>query len=250
MPVEHADAYVEKRLSSRERGEPEAVLRLRSEAALLAKLSTLSVTPRLLASGDDDRGPWHRIERVFIPTFAERIERHATLIDPSWIERAVRVTFGALRSLHEAADAAGPLMVVHGDLSPANIALDDPASIAVVLDFDLAWWREGPMRDDGAFRGTIAYVAPEVARGERPTTKSDLFALAATLLHGVMGAPPRSGQSFPALLAMAAEAPLLQAEHHAIAARGPGHDALVRCLAHDPAHRPDSARAVLATLGT
>ena len=251
MPVEHAEDHVEKRLSAREKGEPEAIARLRSEAALLARLSGLGVTPRLLESGEDARGPWHRVERVPFPTLAERLARAGGPLDPSWIERAIRAAFGALATLHEAADASGPLLVVHADLSPANIAIDDTGTRAVLLDLDLAWWREGPARLDGTFRGTVAYVAPEVARGERPTPQSDLFALAATFLHAVTGAPPRVGSTFAALLAMAPEAPQLGHEHeHArerLAARGPGHAAVIACLAQAPADRPASARAVLAT---
>ena len=247
MSVAHSEDYVEKRLSSREAEEPEAVARLRSEAALLARLSGLGITPRLLESGEDGRGPWHRIERITIPTLAERLaQRSGRPLETAWIERAVEATFTALATLHDAVDASGPLGVVHADLSPANIAIDDEASRAVLLDFDLAWWRDAPARD-GAFRGTIAYVAPEIARGERPTPESDLFALAAVLLHGVTGVPPRSGSSFAALLAEAAEAPLLR-DGRNVAARGPGHAALVACLAHDPALRPASARAVLAML--
>ena len=249
MPVQHTEDHVEKRLSARERGVPEAIARLRSEAALLARLSGLGVTPRLLESGEDAQGPWHRIERVPLPTLAERLARAGGPLDPSWIERAIRAAFGALATLHEAADASGSLLVVHADLSPANIAIDDTGTRAVLLDLDLAWWRDGPARLDGTFRGTVAYVAPEVARGERPAPRSDLFALAATFLHAVTGAPPRVGSTFAALLAMAAEAPLLGHEHERehIAIRGPGHAALIACLAHDPADRPASARAVLAT---
>ncbi|HVH47285.1 MAG TPA: hypothetical protein VM925_33340 [Labilithrix sp.] len=245
MPIEYSEEHVEKRLSPRERSEPEAIARLRSEAMLLSRLSTLRVTPRLLASGEDAAGPWHRIERVHVPTLAARLG-HAPL-DRSWIEHAVRATFAALSLLHEAVDASGPLSVVHADLTPANIAIDDQAARAIVLDFDLAWWRDGPTRD-GAFRGTIGYAAPEIARGERPTTRSDLFSLAATLLHAATGVPPRSGTSFAALLAEAGEAPLLSTVHAALAERGPGHAALLACLAHDPAERPASARSVLAML--
>ena len=248
MPVRVTEDHVEKRLSSRERGEPEAVARLRSEAALLARLSGLGVTPRLLESGEDGYGPWHRIERVRLPTLAELLARANGPLETAWIERAVEVTFDALARLHEAVDTSGPLDVVHGDLSPANVAIDEGASHAMLLDLDLACWREGPARD-GAFRGTVAYVAPELARGERPSPRSDLFALAAALLHAVTGAPPRAGSSFAALLALAAEAPLLRDDRtRDLAARGPGHAALIACLAHDPAHRPPSARAVLAML--
>jgi eukaryotic-like serine/threonine-protein kinase len=238
-----------KRLSPRERTEPEAVARRRSEARLLGLLSESGVTPRLIAAGEDAQGPWHRIERIAIPTLAERLAHvpppHS--LEPAWMERAIRRAYDALAILHEAGDEAGPLGIVHADLSPANIAIDDDASRVVLLDLDLAVWRESPARMDGAFRGTIGYVAPEIARGDAPTQLSDLFALAAALVHGATGRSPRpTGGTMPfaALLAMAAEGPVLEPEIEALAARGLGHAALVACLTHEPARRPGSARAV------
>lgn len=244
MPIAYDTDYVEKRLSSRDRHEPQAMADLRSEATLLSRLSTLRVTPRFIASGDDAGGPWHRIERISLPMLATRL---SAPLETEWIERAVHATFDVLARLHEATDSAGTLSIVHADLSPANIAIDDAGSQAVLLDLNLAWWREGPKRD-GSFRGTIAYVSPEIARGEAPTTRSDLFSLAASLLHAVTGRPPRSGPSFAALVALAGESPILSAEDARLAARGPGHAALLACLAHAPEDRPPSARAVLETL--
>jgi serine/threonine protein kinase len=245
LPVRIADSYLEKRLSSRERGEPEAIARMRSEARLLELLESGGVTPRLLARGEDELGPWHRLERVMVPTAAERVEAHGPL-EPSWVEQAARASFAALAALHEASDERGPLDVVHADLSPTNLAVDDGGARVVVLDLDLAWWRDGPFSHrDGAFRGTIGYAAPELARGERPTPASDLFSLAAVLLYCATGKAPRSGPSFAALLAAAAETPLLGPEHRSLAGRGAGHRTILECLEHDPARRPGSARAAL-----
>lgn len=250
MPIVQAGDHVEKRLTPREAREQEAVARLRSEGALLERLSGLGITPRFVARGEDGLGPWHRIERVEAPTLAARFAAAGGPLAPDFVERAARAAFSALAMLHEAADEHGPLYVVHADLSPTNVAIDEAASRVVILDLDLSWWRDGALREDGAFRGTIDYVAPELARGERPTTRSDLFSLAATLLHGVLGVPPRSGRSdrepsFPALLALAAEAPLLSEADRALATRGPGHAALLGCLELDPNARPSSARAVV-----
>jgi serine/threonine protein kinase len=253
LPTFVTDDYVEKRLSSRERAEPEAVLRLRSEATLLGLLGRSGVTPRLLARGEDAAGPWHRIERVRMPTFGERIAQlPAARFSADWIERAVRASLEALAALHEASDAEGPLRVVHADLSPANVAVDDLGATVVVLDFDLAWWRGGPARD-GAFRGTIGYAAPEIARGEPPSPGSDLFSMAAVLTHAATGVAPRArgnerASSFAALLGAAAETAILSPELRALAARGPGHAQMVQCLEHDPLLRPASAREALASL--
>lgn len=227
---------VEKRLAARDRAEPEAIARLHDEATLLRLLGG-RVTPRFIDAGDDDHGPWLRMEKLAFPTLAQRLE-HAPL-DRAWVDRAARAAFAALAELHQARDDRGALALVHADLSPANLAVDDDATRAVLLDLELASWRDGPARD-GAFRGTVGYCAPEVARGETPTVASDLFALAATLMHALTGVVPRDGPSLPAVLAQAAEQPLV-----VTAALAP---ALAACLAHDAARRPASARAVLALL--
>jgi len=238
------EPVVEKRLSTRERGEAEAATQLRQEAFLLAALAG-RMTPRLVESGTDDEGPWLRMERIVFPTLAGRLEEAGPApLDRSWIARASRAAFAALAELHEATDEHGPLRIVHADLSPANLAVDDAAARAVILDLGLACWRDSAPRD-GAFRGTVGYCAPEVARGETPTIASDLFALAATLVHGATGAVPRDGSLLAAVLAVAAERPLLEDPRVA----GADLDrAILDCLAHDAASRPSSARAVLARL--
>jgi serine/threonine protein kinase len=238
----------EKRLSSRNRAETEAVTRLRGEADLLARLGG-NVTPRLVDTGEDERGPWLRMEKVPFPTLAHRLaeatESGATSLDLAWVERAFRAALEALATLHEAVDADGALSVVHADLSPANLAVDDAGTRAVLLDLELASWRGAPASRDGAFRGTLVYCAPETARGDVPTVASDLFALAATFLHALTGAAPRNGPSFAALLAIAAERPLLD-DHPRLGAAGATHALLASCLAHEPSERPRSARDALA----
>lgn len=247
---EIAPGVMEKRLDDRRRHEPEAVLALRSEAALLAALHGRP-TPYLLDSGEDERGPFFRMQKLAFPTLEVRLDRGDGSFAKAWVDRAIRAAFTALRDLHEASDDRGPLAIVHADLSPSNVAVDDAGCHAALLDLELASSRDSQARD-GAFRGTLTYAAPEIARGEPPTARSDLFALAATFLHLVVGARPRSGASFAALLAHAAEVPLLDAHTDALAtyfAADPVRHAVLRaCLAHDPALRPGSARDVLLEL--
>lgn len=225
-------SFVEKRLTTRARDDAEAMARFRAEAELLRLLGG-RVTPRLVEAGEDERGPFLRMENVGIPILAERMN---AAIDPAWIDRAFLASLAALAVLHE-----GEPPVVHADLSPSNIAVSDDGSKVVILDLGLAFWSGAPPRD-GAFRGTIAYAAPEVARGEMPTSRSDLFSLGAVYLHAATGEHPHEERSFAAALTAVAEIPLLDDRHRALAARGPGHAAMIRCLAHEPAERPASAR--------
>jgi len=222
-------------------------MHLRAEAKLLKALGGI-VTPAFVDAGDDARGPWLRMARVPFPTLAERLENVGGPLAPAWIERCARAAFHALAVVHEARDDSGPLHIVHADISPANLAADSDARHVVLLDFGLSCFRGFPQRD-GAFRGTIAFAAPEVARSEVPTPKSDLFSLAAALVAAAMGKSPRPPLPLPALIAMAADVPIVTSEILVLADRGPAHAALVRCLAHDPALRPDSAREIATMLG-
>lgn len=242
--TEVSPGVVEKRLTDRRRGDPEAALALRHEAFLLRALAGRGA-PKLVDAGDDARGPYVRMEKIEAPTLAERIETQRA--DPAWIDRAIRAAFAALAEVHEAEDDDGPLAIVHGDLAPANVAVDDAGAHAVLLDFELAHFR-GASKYDGAFRGTLAYAAPEVAGGAVPTPASDLFALAATFLHVLTGAPPRTGASFAAALVAAAEHPLPRERLDALLGRSPALAQLHACLAHDPSRRPASARAVVLAL--
>lgn len=246
MRVEHltdpGHGPVIKRLTSRELGEPEAWARLAREGDILEALGG-RVTPRVRARGQDARGPFVELERIPFPTLAEHLERAAGPLDAAFVARVLRAALEALAVVHE-----HELGVVHGDVAPANLVVWPDGARVVLLDFDLALTRTSP-DPDGAFRGTLRYAAPEVARGERPDTRSDLFGLGATMLHAVTGHAPRGATSFPALLAEVAEEPILTEQAaQALAATSPAGAALVACLAHERTQRPPSARAVLARL--
>ena len=91
----------------------------------------------------------------------------------------------------------------------------------------------------GPFRGTLAYAAPEVARGEPFGAPADVFALAASFLHATCGAPPRTTADSAVMLLAAGDCPIdAWAQQAARALPPPLARTLVRCCAFDANERP------------
>ena len=106
-----------------------------------------------------------------------------------------------LRWLHEAAsglDAAHAAGVVHRDVKPANLLLDERDRLAIG-DFGiarLAW--EEQVTQTGQVLGTAAYLAPEQAMGEPAIAASDRYALAVVAFELLTGEKPFQAEHFAA----------------------------------------------------
>ena len=107
----------------------------------------------------------------------------------------------ALRWLREAAsglDAAHAAGVVHRDVKPANLLLDDRDRLGIG-DFGiarLAW--EEQVTQTGQVLGTAAYLAPEQAMGEPATAASDRYSLAVVAFELLTGEKPFQAEHFAA----------------------------------------------------
>jgi len=138
----------------------------------------------------------------------------------------------ALRWLREAADgldAAHAADVVHRDVKPANLLLDERDRVAVG-DFGIATaaWAAS-VTQTGLVVGTAAYLAPEQRIGGLATAASDRYALGVVAHQLLTGIRPPDGRLDVSL------APAVR-------------EALSRATATDPADRPSSARALVADL--
>ncbi len=110
-----------------------------------------------------------------------------------WSGQAAR----ALAVAHEAG-------IVHRDIKPDNIMLSKTGAVKI-LDFGLARLGENVLPDveasgasgtiSGTLSGTLPYMSPEVLRGERASSASDVFSFASVLHELFTGHHPFAGET-------------------------------------------------------
>lgn len=148
----------------------------------------------------------------------------------------------AMAEAHEAG-------LVHGDLKPANLMLDDKGRMRI-LDFGLATLSDPDLtRVSGHLdpQGTVRYMAPELLLGQPITVQTDIYALG-VILFELLSATP----IFPHLHGMALASTILQSSSHSWdfpATLPPGICRLIIAMtAREPAKRLQSMSQLLESL--
>ena len=168
------------------------------------------------------------------------------------VGRAADLVAQAARGI-QVAHAAG---IIHRDLKPQNLFLcrrEDGTDLVKVLDFGVAKLQAADEMNaatrTGAMLGTVAYMSPEQARGDKIVdARSDVYALGAILYELCSGRKPHPGESPNAILhhiATQAAAPLA-----VIAPELPAgfSEVVARALEAAPEARPASAAALAEAL--
>jgi serine/threonine-protein kinase len=97
--------------------------------------------------------------------------------------------------------------VVHRDVKPANILIDQDGN-AVVTDFGIAKAAERPVNTlTGALVGTPAYMSPEQCAGGEVSGLSDQYSLGAVAYEMVTGEAPFAGSTLTVMQAHVERAP-------------------------------------------
>jgi serine/threonine protein kinase/Tfp pilus assembly protein PilF len=148
----------------------------------------------------------------------------------------------------EGLKAAHERGIVHRDVKPANIMLTPDGQVRI-MDFGLAKLeRATELTTGGTIMGTLAYMSPEQARGERVDHRSDLWSLGCVLYEMLARRAPFHGTNYLEVLhaILHTEPPVVATMRSDVPARIAR--VVQTCLQKDPARRYPHAADLLAEL--
>ena len=154
--------------------------RFEREAQTAARVGHPNVVP-VLDTGEHDGIPYMAQQFIAGGSLETRIERDGTL--------DIEATLDICTQVGEGLDAMHAHGLIHRDVKPGNILLDDER--AYITDFGLMKDREASvLTRPGQALGSMDYMAPEQIRGEEVTAQSDVYALGCVMCECLSGKPP------------------------------------------------------------
>ncbi|MGH7616855.1 MAG: protein kinase domain-containing protein [Gemmatimonadaceae bacterium] len=210
--------------------------RFLKEIQVTANLHHPHILP-LYDSGSADGVLFYVMPLVHGKSLRDRLDAEKRLS----VDESVRLT----RQVAAALDFAHRQGIVHRDVKPENILLSDGEALLTDFGIALAVAEAGRERltGTGLSIGTVQYMSPEQASGERDLdARTDVYALGAVTYEMLAGEPPVTGPSAQAMIAkLMTERPTsLRVVRDTVPQSLD--DAVMRALAKTPADRFSSAR--------
>jgi serine/threonine-protein kinase len=220
--------------------DPNFVTRFRREAQAAARISNQHLVS-VFDTGSDDGVHYIVMEFVEGRTLAEFLTGGGRIMP----DRAIDIAMDVCRAL-EAAHAQG---VIHRDIKPGNIMLNQRGDVKVT-DFGIARvvTTAETIAQTAAVLGTASYLSPEQAQGQQVDGRSDIYSLGCVLFEMVTGRPPFLGES---PVAVASKQVLEQPTPPSKLNRDVSQDldaVILRAMAKNPANRYQSAEELRADL--
>ncbi|UCG85424.1 MAG: serine/threonine protein kinase [Gemmatimonadota bacterium] len=213
--------------------DPDLRARFLHEARTSAKLSHPNIVP---IHSVDEVGDFVFFAMGYVAgeTLGERIRRQGPL-SPSECTRVLREVGFALSYAHSQG-------VIHRDIKPDNILIEDGSGRALVADFGIAGIVDDSQEvaEEGIL-GTVEFMSPEQASGGRLDFRSDLYSLGMVAYYALSGDLPFKSDSVRTTLEHVRSAPVPPVS--AVAQSAPRRLARVvdTCLRKDPTDRFESA---------
>ena len=219
--------------------DPVRLERLRNEVRLARQISHPNVC-RVFDIGDADGRPFLSMEFIDGEDLASLLRRIGRLPKDKAIDLAREICAGVA--------AAHELGVIHRDLKPANVMIDGRGR-ARVADFGLASAASELDHGKDTMAGTPAYMSPEQLRGADASVKTDIYSLGLVLYELFTGRRAHDADTIAALRKHHSSSTPPTSPSDLVDGMDPVVErTIMQCVATDPADRPPSALAVMASL--
>lgn len=167
-------------------GDPIYITRFHREARAAAALCHRNIV-EIYDVGEEDDLYYIVMEYVRGQTLKELINKRGAL---HYVE-AVDI----MKQVVSATALAHSMGIVHRDLKPQNILVTD-SGIVKIADFGIASIQSlSQVTQTDTIMGSLHYLAPEIARGEKATPQSDIYALGVVFYELLRGDVPFNGES-------------------------------------------------------
>jgi serine/threonine protein kinase len=162
------------------------IKRFTNELKLARKIAHRNVC-KMYDLNEDDGVPYITMEHVSGEDLKSLIKSEGRLPEEYVIDIVIQVCEG-LAEAHKSG-------VVHRDLKPQNLMIDERATVKI-LDFGIARSMEARgMTRTGMMIGTPEYISPEQAEGEESDQRSDIYSLGVILYEMITGRVPFKGDT-------------------------------------------------------
>lgn len=216
--------------------DPQFVERFRREAEAAAKLQQVNIVS-IYDRGQVDGTYYIAMAYLDGRTLRELINTGLT------VDQSVSI----VRQILEAAGFAHRHGVIHRDLKPTNVIVDD-SGLATVTDFGIARAGQDEITETGLVMGTANYLSPEQAQAEAVGPSSDVYSVGVILYECLTGRTPFLGDTAVAV-ALKQMSELPEAPSVLNPAVSPALERVVMtALMRDPADRYQDAESFIAAL--
>lgn len=161
----------------------EFVETFKREAQAAAKLNHPNIA-QIYSFGQEKGQPYIVMELVS----GRRFDKMVAAEQP--LDQALVMQIGM--DIAEGLRVADEIGLVHGDIKPENILLDEKMN-AKLVDFGIATFAH--QAGDSGIWGTPYYISPEKVQRRKADARSDIYSLGATLYHALSGRPPFDGDT-------------------------------------------------------
>ncbi|MEN2666380.1 Stk1 family PASTA domain-containing Ser/Thr kinase [Listeria aquatica] len=174
------------------------------------------------------------------------LKRYIQENHPISFEKAVDI----MRQIVSAISAAHERHIIHRDIKPQNILIDQKG-VVKITDFGIAMaLSETSITQTNSLLGSVHYLSPEQARGGMATQKSDVYSLGIVMYELLSGEVPYDGES-----AVSIAIKHLQAQIPSVRKTNPDipqslENIIIKATAKDPFARYQSAEEMEADLRT